>query len=73
MLTRKFIATAGICMAGFAAYGQDRPNVILIYTDDQGSLDAGCYGAEDLFTPNIDALAADGVMPPRSARHPGPP
>lgn len=61
MLTRKFIATAGICMAGFAAYGQDRPNVILIYTDDQGSLDAGCYGAEDLFTPNIDALAADGV------------
>jgi arylsulfatase A-like enzyme len=35
--------------------------VILIYTDDQGSIDAGCYGADDLFTPHIDVLAARGV------------
>lgn len=38
-----------------------RPNVILIYTDDQGSVDAGCYGAKDLYTPNIDKLADRGV------------
>ena len=37
------------------------PNVILIVTDDQGAADAGCYGAKDLATPNIDALAARGV------------
>jgi arylsulfatase A-like enzyme len=37
------------------------PNVILIVTDDQGAVDAGCYGAKDLATPNIDALAARGV------------
>ena len=37
------------------------PNVIIIYTDDQGTVDAGCYGAEDLITPNIDRLAAEGV------------
>ena len=38
-----------------------RPNVLIIYTDDQGTLDASCYGSRDLFTPNIDGLAANGV------------
>ena len=41
--------------------GNKPPNVLLIYTDDQGTVDAGCYGAKDLITPNIDALAAKGV------------
>jgi arylsulfatase A-like enzyme len=39
----------------------EKPNVILIYTDDQGTLDMGCYGAPDLYTPNMDALAESGV------------
>ena len=38
-----------------------KPNVVLIYADDQGTLDANCYGSKDLYTPNIDALAADGI------------
>jgi arylsulfatase A len=37
------------------------PNVIVILTDDQGSVDAGCYGAKDLVTPHIDSLAQRGV------------
>jgi arylsulfatase A len=40
---------------------QKKPNVILIYTDDQGSLDLNIYGAKDLHTPHIDALARRGV------------
>ncbi len=40
---------------------QKRPNVIIFYTDDQGSLDANCYGSKDLITPTIDRLAATGV------------
>src|SRR5271169_3862801 len=39
----------------------NHPNVLFIVTDDQGSVDAGCYGAKDLITPGIDALAARGV------------
>ncbi|GMV90315.1 MAG: sulfatase [Candidatus Hydrogenedentota bacterium] len=38
-----------------------KPNVIVIYTDDQGSVDMGAYGARDLVTPHMDALAARGV------------
>ena len=38
-----------------------KPNVILIYTDDQGTLDLNIYGAKDLYTPNIDALARRSV------------
>jgi arylsulfatase A-like enzyme len=38
-----------------------KPNIIIIYTDDQGTLDAGCYGAHDLYTPNIDRLGKSGI------------
>ena len=38
-----------------------RPNVLLIYTDDQGSVDVNCYGAKDLITPHMDSLAQRGV------------
>jgi len=43
------------------ATAADRPNVILIYTDDQGSTDVGCYGARDLTTPWMDRIAARGI------------
>ncbi len=36
------------------------PNILLIFTDDQGSHDVGCYGSE-IPTPNIDRLAAEGM------------
>ncbi|HJP31894.1 MAG TPA: sulfatase-like hydrolase/transferase [Candidatus Latescibacteria bacterium] len=39
----------------------ERLNVILILSDDQGSVDLGCYGSDDLETPNLDRLAASGV------------
>ncbi|WP_222852103.1 sulfatase [Olivibacter sp. SDN3] len=38
-----------------------RPNVILIYSDDQGWADLGAYGAKDLYTPTLDSLAYSGV------------
>lgn len=38
-----------------------RPNVVLIITDDVGYGDFGSYGAPDIKTPHIDGLAKDGV------------
>ena len=40
---------------------KQKPNVIIIVTDDQGSIDLNCYGAKDLATPNLDKLAKTGV------------
>ena len=39
----------------------DRPNILFIMADDLGKEWISCYGAEDLRTPNIDALAAGGM------------
>ena len=39
---------------------KDAPNVVLIFADDLGYGDVGCYGATKVQTPNIDRLAAEG-------------
>ena len=39
-----------------------KPNIIIIYTDDLGYGDVSAYGATELQTPNIDKLAKGGVM-----------
>ena len=39
-----------------------RPNVVFILTDNHGAWTLGCYGNQDIRTPNIDRLAADGML-----------
>lgn len=46
---------------GEPAHSAERPNVLVIYTDDQGSVDLNCYGSADLITPHCDALSARGI------------
>jgi arylsulfatase A-like enzyme len=43
------------------ASGADSPNIALIYADDLGYGDVGCYGATRVRTPNIDRLAREGL------------
>ena len=55
------LTTGGLLLAGIVEAQSAHPNVILIYTDDHGSLDVNCFGAKDLCTPHMDALADQGV------------
>jgi len=52
-----FASVVGLACHGGAA---DRPNILLIFTDDQGWNDVGCYGSE-IPTPHIDRIAEEGV------------
>ncbi|MDF7825971.1 sulfatase-like hydrolase/transferase [Pontiellaceae bacterium B12227] len=38
-----------------------QPNFVIIFTDDQGYQDLGCFGSPNIKTPNIDQMAAEGM------------
>jgi arylsulfatase A-like enzyme len=50
--------SAIVCAASAAV---DKPNVVVIFVDDMGYGDAGCYGGTQIKTPSIDRLAASGI------------
>jgi arylsulfatase A-like enzyme len=55
-----------VCLPGFLAAlaapaPAAPPNVVIIFADDLGYGDLGCYGARGYRTPNLDRLAAEGV------------
>src|SRR5215472_15127623 len=59
---REFLSAASMAaVAGEPAAGAARPNFVVFLADDLGCNDLGAWGATDLKTPNIDALAADGA------------
>ena len=56
-----FIACKDASKQEAKAQKPTQPNVVLIFTDDQGYQDVGVFGAEDIATPNLDQMAKDGV------------
>ena len=57
----KYIIILLLVFPALGVSAVERPNILIILTDDQGTIDANCYGSTDLRTPNIDRLAATGV------------
>lgn len=58
MLVAAVAATNSWAMAD----GVKRPNILFVFTDDQPQNCMGCMGNKDIQTPNMDRLAADGVL-----------
>jgi len=46
---------------GLAAVANDKTNIIVIFNDDQGYQDLGCFGSPDIKTPRIDQMTAEGM------------
>jgi len=58
------------CAGAAGGPSDDRPNIVLILLDNVGQEWFGCYGGEDGVTPNIDALAREGVRAENCYTHP---
>lgn len=58
-LFSRLLALAALCAASLVPAAT--PNIVLIYADDLGYGDLGCYGAKRVQTPNIDRIATEGL------------
>lgn len=57
MISRLFYFFMLLSLYGYA----EKPNFIIIFTDDQGYNDLGCFGSKEIKTPHIDQMAAEGA------------
>src|SRR4051794_590497 len=59
---RVFLSLVALLSLAFGSRltAAEKPNIVVILTDDMGFSDLGCYGGE-IATPNLDALAANGL------------
>lgn len=60
MTRREFLAAAAGVGAGCSVSADRTPNVVLIFCDDLGYGDLGCYGSP-IQTPNVNRMAAEGI------------
>lgn len=56
-----FVGNCVFALLAILARGAERPpNVVIVFTDDQGYADVGCFGGRGFTTPNLDRLAREG-------------
>lgn len=55
------VVLVAVAMPAVAQDTDPPPNFVVIFTDDQGYADVGCFGSPDIRTPRIDAMAQQGM------------
>ena len=58
---KKWILLFFLGIGLYCAVSAERPNFVIIFTDDQGYNDLGCFGGKHVSTPRIDQMAAEGA------------
>ncbi|MEM7391710.1 MAG: sulfatase-like hydrolase/transferase, partial [Verrucomicrobiota bacterium] len=51
----------GLLAAGTTSAAPEKPNIVIVFTDDQGYADLACYGNKKNKTPRLDQLAREGT------------
>lgn len=59
LFTTRLLFAVGLLIA-FTAFAKS-PNIVLIFTDDQGYQDIGCFGSPKIRTPHLDKMAIEGM------------
>jgi len=60
-MNKKIISLALVAGVSISAFAAKKPNIIIIFNDDQGYQDLGCYGSPNIKTPRVDQLAREGM------------
>lgn len=64
MLSPRSLAFCSLLFTMFSAaiaVAAEKPNVIIVFADDQGYQDLGCFGSPNIKTPHIDGMASEGM------------
>ncbi|MEM8886660.1 MAG: sulfatase-like hydrolase/transferase, partial [Bacteroidota bacterium] len=56
------VLTICICTLQMAAQSNQKPNIVLLFSDDAGYADFGFHGSKSMITPNLDKLARKGML-----------
>ena len=59
---KRFVSILLVLGAALVAEAATRTNILFILTDNHGAWTLGCYGNKEIRTPNIDKLAAEGML-----------
>ena len=58
----RLVTLAILALTGTIHAEDKKPNIIFLFADDQNTLSVGCYGNDEVKTPNMDKLGAEGII-----------
>jgi len=58
---KTFLSLSITLLLGGSLCAAAKPNFVILFTDDQGYQDVGCFGSPDIKTPRLDRMAAEGM------------